>query len=63
VDFLPGLVSPRVGVLVTELGQQTVCTFLLSCHLFSCIIYVCYHVFLVLEHRIEHLKTSVLEFQ
>ena len=23
VDFLPGLVAPRVGVFVTELGQQT----------------------------------------
>jgi len=25
VDFLPGLVAPRVGVLVTELGEQTHC--------------------------------------
>jgi len=25
VDFLPGLVAPRVGVFVTELGQQTNC--------------------------------------
>jgi len=25
VDFLPGLVAPRVGVFVTELGQQTRC--------------------------------------
>jgi len=25
VDFLPGLVAPRVGVFVTELGQQTHC--------------------------------------
>jgi len=23
MDFLPGLVAPRVGVFVTELGQQT----------------------------------------
>jgi len=27
VDFLPGLVAPRVGVFVTELGQQTHCVF------------------------------------
>ena len=33
MDFLPGLVAPRVGVFVTELGQQTHCAFLLSCHL------------------------------
>jgi len=25
VDFLPGLVAPRVGVFVIELGQQTLC--------------------------------------
>jgi len=25
VDFLPGLVAPRVGVFITELGQQTHC--------------------------------------
>jgi hypothetical protein len=25
VDFLPDLVAPRVGVFVTELGQQTHC--------------------------------------
>ena len=25
MDFLPGLVAPRVGVFVTELGQQTLC--------------------------------------
>ena len=25
MDFLPGLVTPRVGVFVTELGQQTLC--------------------------------------
>jgi len=27
VDFLPDLVAPRVGVFVTELGQQTLCAF------------------------------------
>jgi len=27
VDFLPGLVASRVGVFVTELGQQTHCVF------------------------------------
>jgi len=27
VDFLPCLVAPRVGVFVTELGQQTHCAF------------------------------------
>jgi len=36
VDFLSGLVAPGVGVFVTELGQQTHCVLLLSCHLFSC---------------------------
>jgi len=25
MDFLPGLVAPRFGVFVTELGQQTHC--------------------------------------
>ena len=25
MDFFPGLVVPRVGVFVTELGQQTHC--------------------------------------
>ena len=25
MDFLPGLVAPRVGVIVPELGQQTHC--------------------------------------
>jgi hypothetical protein len=29
VDFLPDLVAPRVGVFVTELGQQTHCAFYL----------------------------------
>jgi len=43
VDFLPGLVAPRVGVLVTELGQQTHCAFLLFCHLFSCVLFVHLH--------------------
>lgn len=41
VDFLPGLVSPRVGVFVTELAQQTHCVFyflviyFLPCYLFT----------------------------
>jgi len=35
VDFLPGLVAPRVSVFVAELGQQTLCAFLFFCSLFS----------------------------
>jgi len=27
MNFLPGLVAPKVGVFVTELGQQTHCVF------------------------------------
>jgi len=34
VDFLLDLLAPKVGVFVTELGQQTHCAFLLSSFIF-----------------------------
>jgi len=36
VDFLPGLVAPRVGVFVTELGQQNLCVLYFLLIYFSC---------------------------
>jgi len=40
VDFLPGLVASRVGVFVTELGQQTQCVFDFPVIYFLVFIYV-----------------------
>jgi len=47
VNFLPGLVAPRVVVFVTELGQQTHCTiyFLIIHFLVHYFVY-----FMILEH-------------
>jgi hypothetical protein len=47
MDFLLGLVAPRVGVFVTELGQQTLCAFY-----FLFIYFLAYFMFvsIMLEH-------------
>ena len=47
VDFLPGLVAPRVGVFVTELGQQTQCIlYFLVIYLSAFYLFIC----VMLEH-------------
>jgi len=47
VDFLPNLVAPRVGVFVTELGQQTHCVLYFLVVYFLVFIFV---YFVMLEH-------------
>jgi len=47
VDFLPGLVAPRVGVFVTKLGQQTLCVLYFVVIYFLVFIYV---YFVMLEY-------------
>jgi len=48
VDFLPGLVAPKVGVFVTELDQQTDCVlYFLVIYFFLVFISVCR---VMLEH-------------
>ena len=54
MDFLPGLVAPRVGVFVTELGQQT------HCVLYFIVIYFLVFIsayYVMLEHWTGHYKS------
>ena len=70
MNFLPGLVAPRVGVFVTELGQHTLCVLYFLVVYFSCF-YFCLlrdvetliRTLQTSKHLTEHIKTSVLEFQ
>ena len=69
MNFLPGLVAPRVGVFVTELGQQTLCVLYFLVVYFSCF-YLCLlrdvetltRTLQMSKLVTEHIKTSVLEF-
>jgi hypothetical protein len=70
VDFLPGLVAPRVGVFVTELGQQTHCVLYFPVIYFSCFYFGLLRdvgtlngTLQTLKHLTEQIKTSALEFQ
>ena len=47
MDFLPGLVAPRVGVFVTELGQQTHCVIYLLVIYF--LVFISFY-YVMLEH-------------
>jgi len=47
MDFLPALVAPRVGVFITELGQQTHCAFFTLLSFIPC--FLLFHC-MMLEH-------------
>ena len=57
MDFFPGFVATKVGVFVTELGQQTHCVLY-----FLVIYYSAFYLFIctMLEHYLEHLATCVI---
>jgi len=67
VDFLPGLVAPRVGVFVIELGQPTHCVlYFLVVYFLIFYFYLSYDVetlngtLQMFKHHTKHIKTSTL---